>query len=53
MMNYSGGGRKLSWPNFNVLSQHLSGGTEVLGLYECICNLKNPWERLHLKEAMT
>jgi hypothetical protein len=28
MMNLKGFGRKQSWPNFEVLSQHPSGGTK-------------------------
>jgi hypothetical protein len=28
MMNWKGFGRKQSWTNFKVLSQHLPGGTE-------------------------
>jgi hypothetical protein len=28
MMNAKGFGRKQSWPNFKVLSQHLPGRTE-------------------------
>jgi hypothetical protein len=28
MMNWKGFGRKWSWPNFKVLSQHLPGGSE-------------------------
>jgi hypothetical protein len=27
-MNWKGFGRKWSWPNFKVLTQHLPGGTE-------------------------
>jgi hypothetical protein len=28
MVNWKGFGRKRSWPNFKILSQHLPGGTE-------------------------
>jgi hypothetical protein len=28
MVNWKGFGRKWSWPDFNVLSQHLPGGDE-------------------------
>jgi hypothetical protein len=28
MMNWKGFGRKRSWPNFNLLSRHSTGGTE-------------------------
>jgi hypothetical protein len=28
MMNWKGCGRRQSWPNFKLLSQHLPGGTE-------------------------
>jgi hypothetical protein len=30
MIYWKGGGGKKSWPNFKVLSQHLSGGTEEM-----------------------
>jgi hypothetical protein len=38
MMNWKGCGRKLSWPNFKVLSRYLSIGTEK--------NLENPLLRI-------
>lgn len=28
MMNWKGFGKKLSWPNFKVISRNLPGGTE-------------------------